>query len=171
MEREIFNCATFFFHFRFLLHGDNLNLCDLFGRSLLRRTLVLFCCWICAMVSLYALMLNVGSLSGDIFANFAISISADIPAHLSVFFIVDRFGRRRCLFSSLFGLGASCLVMAFIPKESRALVLAVYLPGKFFAALSASLVWLFTAELYPTNLRSQALGTCSSVSRYEKAYT
>ena len=27
------------------------------------------------------------------------------------------------------------------------------------------LVWLITAELYPTNLRSQAVGTCSTVAR------
>lgn len=27
------------------------------------------------------------------------------------------------------------------------------------------LVWLVTTELYPTNLRSQALGTCSTVAR------
>ena len=27
------------------------------------------------------------------------------------------------------------------------------------------MVWLITAELYPTNLRSQAVGTCSTVAR------
>ena len=27
------------------------------------------------------------------------------------------------------------------------------------------LVWLVTTELYPTNLRSQALGTCSTIAR------
>ena len=27
------------------------------------------------------------------------------------------------------------------------------------------LVWLITAELYPTNLRSQAVGTCSTIAR------
>ena len=28
------------------------------------------------------------------------------------------------------------------------------------------MVWLVTTELYPTNLRSQALGSCSSVARF-----
>lgn len=33
------------------------------------------------------------------------------------------------------------------------------------AGASFMLVWLVTAELYPTNLRSQALGTCSTLAR------
>ena len=75
-------------------------------------------------------------------------------------------GRRRCLFATLFGLGCFCLTMGFMPKESRGLVLLVYVCGKYFAALSGSVLWLYTAELYPTNLRSQAIGSCSMISRY-----
>ena len=62
-------------------------------------------------------------------------------------------------------LGATCLTMAFIPKEPYLLVLIIYLTGKFLAVCSASTCWLFTSEIYPTNLRSQALGVCSMVSR------
>ena len=56
------------------------------------RTLTLCFCWICSILSYYALLLNVGDLSGDIFANFALSHAADIPANLSLFFIIDRYG-------------------------------------------------------------------------------
>ena len=55
--------------------------------------------------------------------------------------------------------------MAAIPKEPYILVLLIYLTGKFLAVCAASTCWLFTSEVYPTNLRSQALGTCSMVSR------
>ena len=27
------------------------------------------------------------------------------------------------------------------------------------------MVWLYTSELYPTNLRTQAIGTCSMIAR------
>lgn len=69
------------------------------------------------------------------------------------------------LTASLTGLGCCCLVMAFVDKDKPDLVLAVYLLGKFFASCTTNTNWLYTAELYPTNLRSQALGTCSMVSR------
>ena len=41
----------------------------------------------------------------------------------------------------------------------------VYCVGKLGAAASFALVWLITIELYPTNLRTQAIGTCSSIAR------
>ena len=37
--------------------------------------------------------------------------------------------------------------------------------GKCASGAAFLLVWLITAELYPTNLRSQAVGTCSTVAR------
>ena len=37
--------------------------------------------------------------------------------------------------------------------------------GKCFSGAGFLLIWLISAELYPTNLRSQAVGTCSTVAR------
>ena len=66
---------------------------------------------------------------------------------------------------TLIGLGSSCLFMAIIPKNLGGLVLTMYLFGKFCASSVTSICWLYTSELYPTNLRSQAMGTCSMVAR------
>ena len=63
-------------------------------------------------------------------------------------------------------LGLDCFLMAFVPKEQSRLVLVLFSVGRFASAATSSLCWLYTAELYPTNLRSQAVGTCSLVSRY-----
>lgn len=64
---------------------------------------------------------------------------------------------------SLWILGICCLVLAFIPKVHTTIVLIVYLIGKCAVGAAFLLVWLITAEIYPTNLRSQALGTCSTI--------
>ena len=37
--------------------------------------------------------------------------------------------------------------------------------GKFMASASFSIVYLYTAELFPTAVRNQAVGTCSLVAR------
>ena len=37
--------------------------------------------------------------------------------------------------------------------------------GKFSSSCSMNIVWLYTAELYPTNLRVQSVATCSLISR------
>ena len=41
--------------------------------------------------------------------------------------------------------------------------------GKFGASASFSIVYVYSAELYPTNLRSTSLGTCSLVARLGSA--
>lgn len=75
-------------------------------------------------------------------------------------------GRRKCLASSFIGLGISCFLMAFVPKQNSTLILVLYLAGKYCASFGTSMCWLVTSELYPTNLRSQAVGTCSMVARW-----
>jgi OCT family organic cation transporter-like MFS transporter 4/5 len=44
-------------------------------------------------------------------------------------------------------------------------VLVFYLIGKCSSGAAFLLVWVITAELFPTNLRSQAVGLCSTVAR------
>ena len=58
-----------------------------------------------------------------------------------------------------------CVVLAFLPKTYNIAIIVFYLVGKCFSDASFLVVWLVTAELYPTNLRNQAVGSCSTVSR------
>ena len=41
----------------------------------------------------------------------------------------------------------------------------LYLTGKCSAGSGILLAWVMTAELYPTNLRSQACGVCSTIAK------
>eukprot|EP00095_Tigriopus_kingsejongensis_P007773 maker-scaffold154_size301342-snap-gene-2.22 protein:Tk07773 transcript:maker-scaffold154_size301342-snap-gene-2.22-mRNA-1 annotation:"hypothetical protein BRAFLDRAFT_225757" len=138
---------------------------DMFSTHFRQRTLVLMACWISGILSYYALTLNVGALAGDIFVNFLVSSLVDIPAHLTVFFLVDRIGRRLCMVGSFLGLGVACILMSMVPKQEATLILILYLLGKYCSSFATSMCWLVTSELYPTNLRSQAVGTCSMVAR------
>ena len=58
-----------------------------------------------------------------------------------------------------------CITMAFIPKDHTTWILVLFLIGKCVIGATYQLVWLITCEIYPTNLRVQALGTCSTVAR------
>ena len=61
--------------------------------------------------------------------------------------------------------GSCCVILAFLPKSYNFAITFFFLVGKCFSGTAFLLVWLITAELYPTNLRSQAVGTCSTVAR------
>ena len=45
------------------------------------------------------------------------------------------------------------------------MVMVLYLIGKCSAGSGILLAWVMTAELYPTNLRSQACGVCSTIAK------
>ena len=65
----------------------------------------------------------------------------------------------------MFIVGCCCVTLAFLPKSYNVAITCFFLIGKCFSGAAFLLVWLITAELYPTNLRSQAVGTCSTVAR------
>ena len=71
----------------------NPGVSDLFLPCYRRRTFILVTCWVSSIVTYYALTLNVGKLSGDIFSNYSIALAIDLPAHFSVFLFVDRLGK------------------------------------------------------------------------------
>ena len=89
----------------------------------------------------------------------------DLPLPFIYLFTLNRIGRRPMIFLGHFLLGSSCLALAFVPKTDPNLTLAFYLLGKASSTIAISMVFLVTSELYPTNLRTQAVGSCSTISR------
>lgn len=127
------------------------------------------------------------NLSGNIYVNFILSVVVEIPSYLFVFFLIDRIGRKPLLVVCQCMAGISCIVAAFIPKDIVEVVTTLTLIGrnkanfpirikvdfhafccnlgKFGASASFAIVYLYTAELYPTIIRNTALGTASMTAR------
>ena len=138
---------------------------EMFKGKLLPRTVILLSLWITTVLSYYALTMSATSLAGNIFLNFILSLLADIPSGIFFYFFADRLGRRYTIVFSHSILGICCIVMAFLPTNWSKFTLAMFLTGKFASSLSMNILWLYTAELFPTNLRAQATGLCSMVAR------
>ena len=145
---------------------ENLNPIDMFRESHLKVTFIMMFNWITVCVGTYTLILNTTKLSGDIYINWLLSTTlGDIPGTMALILTLKYFGRRFNLFYTQFILGFCCLVLAFLPKSNNSAILVFYLIGKCAGGAGFLLIWLMTAELYPTNLRSQAVGTLSMISR------
>eukprot|EP00397_Hematodinium_sp_SG-2012_P020388 GEMP01021001.1.p1 GENE.GEMP01021001.1~~GEMP01021001.1.p1 ORF type:complete len:540 (+),score=57.02 GEMP01021001.1:103-1722(+) len=75
---------------------------------------------------------------------------------------IPRIGRRGTVGISLFLAGVACVLCAVLP---RGMVLPLALVGKFFMSAAFAVLYLFGAELFPTTLRSTALGVESLSAR------
>eukprot|EP00096_Caligus_rogercresseyi_P007289 TRINITY_DN25112_c0_g1_i1.p1 TRINITY_DN25112_c0_g1~~TRINITY_DN25112_c0_g1_i1.p1 ORF type:complete len:424 (+),score=71.20 TRINITY_DN25112_c0_g1_i1:132-1274(+) len=138
---------------------------DMFRKEYRVISLILIFNWITVCVTGYTLTLNVTSLSGDIFVNFIISGLAELPASLVIYFLLKYLGRRPNLFIYQLTTVIAFIILGVISKSLSTLVLIVFLVGKAAAGAAFEIAWLLPMELYPTNLRSQAVGTCSTISR------
>ena len=60
--------------------------------------------------------------------------------------------------------GLSCLATGFLTYPTW-LPHFFYFAGKFFACIAFNVVYIFTAELFPTRTRATSIGICSGLSR------
>lgn len=109
---------------------DRLSPLDMFRPEHLGKTLILILCWNTIVVGFYALTLNATKLHGDAVLNFLLSTLMDTPVFFLLYFVLDGWGRRYTMVVTQFVLGASCMILAFIPKYMSTGILITYLIGK-----------------------------------------
>jgi len=107
------------------------------------------------------------SLSGDAYSNFMLSCLIEIPGYLFCMFFMDIWGRRPILSFCQIVSGVSCVICGLLVGNKDLVGLQVFLSliGKFGASASFAIVYVYTAEMFPTGIRNQAVGTCSLVAR------
>uniref|UniRef100_A0A4W5NKG4 Solute carrier family 22 member 13b n=1 Tax=Hucho hucho TaxID=62062 RepID=A0A4W5NKG4_9TELE len=102
----------------------------------------------------FGVSLNVGHFGLDIYLTQFIFGLAEILARLGCYTLLERLGRRPCQAGTLFFGGAACLLILAIPEgDYRILMTVIAVTGKFAIAASFTIVYVYTAELYPTVVR------------------
>ncbi|KAI5617170.1 solute carrier family 22, member 13 [Silurus asotus] len=135
------------------------SMLDLFRvPSLRKRTLIMCYIWFVISLVYYGISLNVGNFGLDIYMTQLIFGIAEFPARLSCYPLVERFGRKKSQSVALLLGGTACLVILAIPEEYPIAVTVVAVVGKFCLAASFTIVYVYTAELYPTVVRQNGAG-------------
>ena len=78
------------------------------------------------------------------------------------------FNRVTLLMVNFFGVGVCCTVVGllrFHGLQKNIAAILFFMLGKFFASCTSSLVFLVTAEAFPTECRSLGVGICQFVAR------
>ena len=128
---------------------------------MLRISIMMFL-WFSASLCYYGLTLNLSSLHPNPNVSLCLSGLVEIPAYILAYFMMERefFGRKRttlffyfCAFIGCFG-----TVFAMIESESAdevsMSVLGLALFGKLAIAAAFSMIYIYTGELFPSDIRS-----------------
>ncbi|XP_021380062.1 organic cation transporter protein-like [Mizuhopecten yessoensis] len=139
------------------------------SRVLLLRTLVIFINWCMVTMAYYGLSLNSGNLGGNFYLNFFLSGLVEFPAYTLVLLLVDRVGRKRLHCISMIMGGMFCLStifpILFLDERYQPLTTALAMLGKLGAAAAFAIIYMYSAELFPTVVRNAGMGASSCIAR------
>lgn len=141
---------------------------DLFRPSvILWRSLNLSWQWFSVTFCYYGLSFSSTSLSGDPYLNFCLNVFIEIPGYIFALFVMDCWGRRPILSFCQAVSGVACILAGLLVTVPSlgALQLVLTLIGKFGSSAGFAIVYLYSAELFPTRLRTTAIGFFSVTAR------
>lgn len=141
------------------------------NKSVLLITMLMCFTWVTNTLTYFGLTLTSTSLAGNRFLNFFFMACVEYISLALEFFMLKRFGRRTAtiFFHTITGssLALATLLNYFSGGNETLKMLSIIatFAGKMSVTGSFSVLFLFTPELYPTNLRNVGIGMCSTFSR------
>ncbi|XP_045500844.1 organic cation transporter protein-like [Colias croceus] len=126
----------------------------------------LFICsflWTSSTLVYYGLSINAIELSGNSYLNYIVVLLIEAPANVCKLICLDRFGRKRVIATAFVLTGVILITHQFVPGGNWATTF--YLGGKFFITLAYNSLYIFAAEVFPTNYRTTLLAICSTIGR------
>lgn len=143
-----------------------LSILDLFGSwRMAGRTCTVWAIWFIGSLGYYVFSLGSVNLGGNQYVNLFLAGAVELPSYLVGCFAMDRIGRKKTCAPALLLAGVACMLIIVVPADIESLAIALCMTGKFAIAIAFGLIYLYTCELYPTIIRSLAVGSGSMMCR------
>lgn len=131
------------------------------SKILMLRLAMLSFIWACISFVFSGMTFNATSLAGNKYVNFMLAGLIEMPGHLLTYFGMDRLGRKGTLAGSLAASSLCCFLFVAVPSDIEGLGIGLYLCGKFAITTSYDVMYMYSAELFPTKLRHSMISACS----------
>ena len=136
------------------------------SKTLFLRLLNCGFCWFVNTFIYYGLNFSSVSLDGNKYLNFTLLSLAELPATIVTYFIIEKFGRKVPLCTTMVIAGIACIVCELMPVDANVARLVALIIGKCGICLSFTVIYVYTAELFPTNLRQSLMNMCYTFGRF-----
>ncbi|XP_039180840.1 solute carrier family 22 member 4 [Crotalus tigris] len=139
---------------------------DLFrSRNIAIMTFMSLLLWMLTSIGYFGLSLSTPNLHGDAYFNCFLSAVIEVPAYVIAWLLLRILPRRYTISGTLFLGGGVILFIQLVPSDLHILSLILVMLGKFGVTSAFSMLYVYTAELYPTTVRNMAVGSASMSSR------
>ncbi|PNX95904.1 organic cation/carnitine transporter 4-like protein, partial [Trifolium pratense] len=120
-----------------------------------------------ASVVYYGLSLNVANLETNLYMNVLLNAVAEMPAFTITAVLLDRFGRKPLTIGTMWFSGFFCLMGSLMSNIGvwKIIKMVCGVLGIFGMAGTYNLLFIYTAELFPTVVRNAALGTATQAAQ------
>ncbi|XP_004586449.2 organic cation/carnitine transporter 2 [Ochotona princeps] len=134
-------------------------------RNIRMVTIMSIILWMTISVGYFGLSLDTPNLHGDIYLNCFLSAVVEVPAYVLAWLLLRYLPRRYSMAAALFLGGGVLLFVQLVPSDLYYLATILVMMGKFGVTAAFSMVYVYTAELYPTVVRNMGVGVSSMASR------
>lgn len=126
------------------------------------------CCfqWMNCCFCYYGLSLIATHVPGENrYTSFIFVVAIEMPGLLITIPLLNRMNRRILLFAALSVTAISTMATSWIPKENSTIILLVFMLGKMSITCAFNCLYIFTAEQWPTSVRTTITNFCSMIGR------
>ena len=128
------------------------------SRKSTAQILTLCFAWVSVNMLCYGLSLSSGNFGGNVYLNFFLVSSMELPGAIIYGFAANMLGRKKTVINSCFLASLACFSMILITSNSSWIIarIAVGMFGKLCTSIFYNSIYQWGAELYPTTIRATA---------------
>lgn len=136
------------------------------SKTLFMRFIVGCYIWMTCCYCYYGLSLTSMHIPGnDRYMSFIAVTSIEIPGLIIAIPLLSRISRRKLMFALLTLSGLATIVTPWVPEEKSIIVLLLFMLGKGSITCAFNVLYIYTAEIWPTNLRTTMMNLNSMIGR------
>ncbi|XP_076730402.1 solute carrier family 22 member 6 isoform X3 [Maylandia zebra] len=129
-----------------------------------KHSLIVFYLWFVNVLVYYGLSLNISDFGMNIYLTQMIFGLVEMPARTITLFTLNR-SRKISQLAFLAVGGTACLLTIFIPDDLSVVRTVLAMIGKFGITASLSIIYVYSAEVFPTVIRQNGIGIGSMCAR------
>ncbi|VVC31716.1 Hypothetical protein CINCED_3A018320 [Cinara cedri] len=121
--------------------------------------------WVAITLVYYGLTINATDIAGNKYLNFALASFVEIPGCLINWLVMEGMTRKMSLSCMFILSGAMSVVYNLTPDNLFLVKLSLFMFSKVAISVAFSIIYILTAEIFPTWMRATALSMCSMIGR------